>query len=78
MTQAMAVFTAAQTARLGTNAGAILTTAPSLILQPLNYTLNNIRPFDIYVATAVDFVGLIYLLILAVSMSQHVRTQTKY
>jgi hypothetical protein len=51
---------------LGPEAGAVLAAAPSTVLLPLNYTVSNVRPFDIQVATAVDFVGLIYLLILAV------------
>ncbi|KIM91852.1 hypothetical protein PILCRDRAFT_761064 [Piloderma croceum F 1598] len=48
-----------------TNLQAILSQAPSLVTQPLGYTIDNLRPFDIPVAAAVDFVGLIYLLILS-------------
>ena len=48
------------------NATALFVNAPRLVSQPISYTINNVRPFDIAVATAVDFVGLIYLLILAV------------
>ncbi|KAA1474307.1 hypothetical protein DENSPDRAFT_803883 [Dentipellis sp. KUC8613] len=40
-------------------------TAPNVLLQPAFYTLYNTRPFDFPVAAAVDFVGLIYLLILS-------------
>ncbi|KAL1747066.1 hypothetical protein HDZ31DRAFT_32713 [Schizophyllum fasciatum] len=43
----------------------ILTNAPQLITQPISFTLVNLRPFDIPVASAVTFVGLIYLLILS-------------
>jgi len=69
---------------LGSAAGELLTTAPTTVLTPLNYTIDNVRPFDIQVfvsyrssfctlrtltppfrATSVDFVGLIYFLILA-------------
>ncbi|KAI0063579.1 hypothetical protein BV25DRAFT_385006 [Artomyces pyxidatus] len=39
--------------------------APVLLTQPVSYTVNNVRPFDVPVAAAVDFVGLIYLLILS-------------
>lgn len=74
-----------QAGQLGSNFSSLLSTAPSLVFQPVNYTIDNLRPFDIqvYVAsysgqlyslmyivfsgTAIDFVGLIYLLILSVS-----------
>ncbi|TFY61383.1 hypothetical protein EVG20_g7085 [Dentipellis fragilis] len=39
--------------------------APNVLLQPAFYTLYNTRPFDFPVAAAVDYVGLIYLLILS-------------
>ncbi|TFK75436.1 hypothetical protein BDN72DRAFT_757861 [Pluteus cervinus] len=39
--------------------------ASSTIVRPVWYTVDNLRPFDVPVATAVTFVGLIYLLILA-------------
>ena len=48
------------------NLTALLVNAPRLVSQPVSYTVINTRPFDVPVATAVDFVGLIYLLILAV------------
>jgi hypothetical protein len=44
----------------------LLFNAPGLVSQPISYTVDNIRPFDIPVASAVEFVGLIYMLILAV------------
>jgi len=47
------------------NLTALLVNAPRLVSQPVSYTVINTRPFDVPVATAVDFVGLIYLLILA-------------
>ncbi|KAI0686706.1 hypothetical protein BC835DRAFT_1420255 [Cytidiella melzeri] len=65
MPLAMATFALQHTKQLGSSAGNLLSTAPILVLSPLNYTLVNIKPFDIQVATAVDFVGLIYLLILS-------------
>ena len=40
--------------------------APELVSQAISYTVDNIRPFDVPVASAVEFVGLIYMLILAV------------
>lgn len=56
------------------NVTALLVNAPRLVSQPISYTIINTRPFDVAVATAVDFVGLIYLLILAfvVSMEHYV------
>ncbi|KAK0460213.1 uncharacterized protein EV420DRAFT_1268217 [Desarmillaria tabescens] len=41
------------------------TTAPQILAQPVGYTLNNIRPFNVPVASAMTFVGLIYVLVLA-------------
>ncbi|KAG0706105.1 hypothetical protein DFH29DRAFT_903615 [Suillus ampliporus] len=43
----------------------LLRTAPQLVIQPLAFTIHDIRPFNVPVAAAVDYVGLIYLLILA-------------
>ncbi|KAI0087133.1 hypothetical protein BDY19DRAFT_1092222 [Irpex rosettiformis] len=65
MPEAIAAFALQQSQQLGSNADSLLRTAPKLVLSPLNYTLVNLKPFDIQVATAVDFVGLIYLLILS-------------
>ncbi|KAL1690683.1 hypothetical protein GGG16DRAFT_55197 [Schizophyllum commune] len=56
--------TAAQVAN-STNISEILRNAPQLITQPVSYTLVNIRPFDVPVASAVTFVGCIYQVILA-------------
>ncbi|KZP12775.1 hypothetical protein FIBSPDRAFT_897902 [Athelia psychrophila] len=44
------------------NIATILSQAPSIVTTPISFTVDNLRPFDIAVATAVDFVGLIYLL----------------
>jgi hypothetical protein len=47
------------------NLTTLLLNAPELVSQPISYTVDNIRPFDVPVAAAVEFVGLIYMLILA-------------
>ncbi|KAK6967143.1 DUF3533 domain-containing protein [Favolaschia claudopus] len=47
------------------NATTLLSTAPQLVARPIYFSTHNLRPFDIPVATAVTFVGLIYLLILS-------------
>ncbi|KAH7913173.1 hypothetical protein BJ138DRAFT_1171485 [Hygrophoropsis aurantiaca] len=47
----------------------LLSTAPGLVTRPLYYIVDDLRPFDVPVAAAVDFVGLIYLLILALMMT---------
>ncbi|KDR75895.1 hypothetical protein GALMADRAFT_226550 [Galerina marginata CBS 339.88] len=39
--------------------------SPDILTRPIYFTLQNIRPFDTPVATAVTFIGLIYLLILS-------------
>ncbi|KZW01003.1 hypothetical protein EXIGLDRAFT_761285 [Exidia glandulosa HHB12029] len=49
----------------GSDASAILGTAPQALTAPLGYTVRDLRPFDVPVAAAVDFVGLIYLLIIS-------------
>ncbi|PAV18859.1 response to drug-related protein [Pyrrhoderma noxium] len=43
----------------------LLEQAPGVLTTPIYYTINNLRPFDVPVAQAVDFVGLIYLLIIS-------------
>ncbi|KAL0572822.1 hypothetical protein V5O48_009150 [Marasmius crinis-equi] len=43
----------------------LLSNAPQVITRPIGYTVDNLRPFDVPVATAITFVGLIYLLILS-------------
>ena len=82
--QTMPIFALQQVQQLrAERAGSLLSTAPMLVIEPLNYTVIDLRPFDIQVwvstfvfwlwhaygclhrAEAVDFVGLIYLLILS-------------
>ncbi|EJD42087.1 hypothetical protein AURDEDRAFT_168879 [Auricularia subglabra TFB-10046 SS5] len=66
--QQFSVQYAAQRAPLvarAANLQAILTTTPGLVTLPASYTVRNLRPFDVPVAAAVDFVGLIYLLIIS-------------
>ncbi|KIM40132.1 hypothetical protein M413DRAFT_171492 [Hebeloma cylindrosporum] len=43
----------------------ISSVTPDILTRPLYFTLENLRPFDVPVATAVTFIGLIYLLILS-------------
>ena len=56
---------AAQLATQGVNMTALAVNAPSVLTLPGSFVENNVRPFDVPVATAVDFVGLIYLLVLS-------------
>ncbi|KAF9077315.1 hypothetical protein BDP27DRAFT_1209087 [Rhodocollybia butyracea] len=42
----------------------LLATAPQIVIQPISFTIENLKPFDIPVATAMTYVGLIYTLIL--------------
>ncbi|KAJ6534000.1 hypothetical protein DFH09DRAFT_1180836 [Mycena vulgaris] len=53
---------------LSSNTSALLSVAPQIITEPIGFTVNNIRPFDVPLASAVTFVGLIYLLILSFFM----------
>jgi hypothetical protein len=41
----------------------LLAQAPSTIVQPVYFTLNNLRPYNQPVAQAITLVGAIYLLI---------------
>lgn len=41
----------------------LLSSAPSTIVQPVYFTMNNVRPYNQPVATAITLVGAIYLLI---------------
>ncbi|KAK0431546.1 hypothetical protein EV421DRAFT_2090044 [Armillaria borealis] len=43
----------------------IARSAPQILAEPISYTTDNLVPFDIPVASAITFVGLIYLLILS-------------
>ncbi|KAJ7841771.1 hypothetical protein B0H13DRAFT_2255792 [Mycena leptocephala] len=47
------------------NAATLLSAAPQLVARPIYYSVENLRPFDVAVASAVTLVGLIYLLILS-------------
>ncbi|KAG5636442.1 hypothetical protein H0H81_008032 [Sphagnurus paluster] len=64
ITQSFALQAASQL-KSSSNLNALLTTSPQTVLTPISYTINNLRPFNIPVATAVTFVGLIYQLILS-------------
>ncbi|KAF8965752.1 hypothetical protein BDZ97DRAFT_1810828 [Flammula alnicola] len=61
---AFAMQTAHQVAN-SSNLASLLTTSPQTVTAPISYTIVNLAPFDIPVATAVTFVGLIYQLILS-------------
>ncbi|KAJ7907285.1 hypothetical protein B0H13DRAFT_1618579 [Mycena leptocephala] len=50
------------------NAATLLSAAPQLVARPIYYSVENLRPFDVAVASAVTLVGLIYLLILSPSL----------
>ncbi|KAF8557599.1 hypothetical protein OG21DRAFT_1406656 [Imleria badia] len=65
ITQTLNLAFAGQLASLP-NLPGLMSTAPSLVTLPVNYALYDLRPFDVSTAAAVDFVGLIYLTILAV------------
>lgn len=43
----------------------LMSTSPQTITTPISYTFNNLVPFDVPVATAATFVGLLYQLILS-------------
>ncbi|KAF8972086.1 hypothetical protein BDZ97DRAFT_1011209 [Flammula alnicola] len=47
------------------NLSPLLSTSPQTVVNPISYTIDNLIPFDQPVASAVVFVGLIYLLILS-------------
>ncbi|KAJ7200309.1 hypothetical protein GGX14DRAFT_524825 [Mycena pura] len=64
ISRALALQLAKNISTLG-NISAPLSTAPQVVTAPVGYTVANIRPFDVPVASAVTFVGLIYMLILA-------------
>ncbi|KAJ7076436.1 hypothetical protein C8R44DRAFT_655383, partial [Mycena epipterygia] len=53
---------------LSSNTSGLLSTAPQIITEPVSYTIRNIRPFDVPLASATTFAGLIYLLILSFFM----------
>ncbi|KAF8991980.1 hypothetical protein BDQ17DRAFT_1223012, partial [Cyathus striatus] len=47
------------------NLTAVLATSPQTITTPISYSIVNLAPFDIPVASAITFVGLLYQLILS-------------
>jgi hypothetical protein len=47
----------------------VLSNAAQLVTKPVGYTMNNLRPFDVPVASATTFIGLSDLIILSVSES---------
>ncbi|GLB45512.1 putative protein of unknown function (DUF3533) [Lyophyllum shimeji] len=65
--QICAAFAKQAVARLTSspNLTALLTTSPQTVLTPISYTFHILAPYDIPVASAVTFVGLIYQLILS-------------
>ena len=71
---------AAQLAAQGVNITALAANAPSVLTQPLSFVEANVRPFDVPVATAVDFVGLIYLLVLTffITVRLHCRSSQPF
>ena len=58
-----------QLAAQGVNVSALAAQAPSVLTLPIGFTERNLRPFDVPVATAVEFVGLIYLLVISFVIS---------
>lgn len=65
LSAAFAVEQAKQLGASSANLATLLSTAPAIVTQPVSYTVQDLRPFDVPVAAAVDFVGLIYLLIIS-------------
>ncbi|KAF7323563.1 DUF3533 domain-containing protein [Mycena kentingensis (nom. inval.)] len=65
ITHQLAVGFLANLTASGTDLGRLASGAPDLLTRPVYYTIANIRPFDVPVANAVTFVGLIYLVILS-------------
>ncbi|KAJ3567909.1 hypothetical protein NP233_g6063 [Leucocoprinus birnbaumii] len=58
-------FAGQQVVSNSANMAVLLAEAPQVITKPISYKINNITPFDIPVATALTFVGLIFLLIIS-------------
>ncbi|KAK0436562.1 hypothetical protein EV421DRAFT_1112123 [Armillaria borealis] len=66
ISQTFAQFFLRQVGSSSSNAlASISTTAPQILTEPISYTIDNLRPFDIPVASAITFVGLIYVLVLS-------------
>ncbi|KAF8153410.1 hypothetical protein B0H34DRAFT_104331 [Crassisporium funariophilum] len=64
VSRAIAIQTVQRIANSST-LSSIMTTSPQTIVQPVSYRIKNLAPFDIPVASAVTFVGLLYQLILS-------------
>ncbi|KAF5328427.1 hypothetical protein D9619_013291 [Psilocybe cf. subviscida] len=65
----------------GSNVAELLSASPQTVTAPLRYRIDNLAPFDVPVATAVTFVGLIYQLILSffvVMLSDAARTASSF
>ena len=56
--QAVVAYPQVQAQRLGSGLGDLITTAPNLVFAPVNYTIVNLRPFDIQVYVACPRVSL--------------------
>ncbi|KAJ4473150.1 hypothetical protein J3R30DRAFT_3296823 [Lentinula aciculospora] len=56
---------ASELASTSANLTNLLANAPQIVTQPISFTIDDLKPFDIPVATAMTYVGLIYTLILA-------------
>ncbi|KIY53209.1 hypothetical protein FISHEDRAFT_33652 [Fistulina hepatica ATCC 64428] len=54
---------------MGANLTEIASSAPQLIATPVSYTLDNLRPFDVPVAMATTFVGMLYIVVIAFYVS---------
>ncbi|KAF8585956.1 hypothetical protein K439DRAFT_1409463 [Ramaria rubella] len=67
MNMAIKLFANQHAMQLASNSNIthLLSNAPGVVTQPMYYTLVNLRPFDVFAASAADFVGLIYLLIIS-------------
>ncbi|KAJ3783309.1 hypothetical protein GGU10DRAFT_317086 [Lentinula aff. detonsa] len=56
---------ATELASTSANLTNLLLNAPQIVTQPISFIINDLKPFDIPVATAMTYVGLIYTLILS-------------
>ncbi|KAL5523910.1 hypothetical protein ACEPAG_8083 [Sanghuangporus baumii] len=69
MADAVQVFALQNSQQVSANSdvdvNTLLSQAPGVLTNPMSYTIDNLRPFDVPVATAVQLVGLIYVLIIA-------------
>ncbi|TFK35230.1 hypothetical protein BDQ12DRAFT_688429 [Crucibulum laeve] len=65
VTASFASQAARQLASNSTSLGNVLATSPQTLTAPVGYTIHNLAPFDVPVASAVTFVGLLYQLIIS-------------